>query len=157
MIGLVIQARNGSRRYPRKSIQTLSNRMVLEWVLRRAGKAQVDVKILATSLLEEDEIIERIALCMGWQVIRGHPHDVLSRYATAASKFGLSVVVRVTADCPLIDPNIINLACKKYLETGADYLCFEDIINGFNVEVIKAEWILKADQKAKLPSEREHV
>ncbi|MEJ5338863.1 MAG: aminotransferase class III-fold pyridoxal phosphate-dependent enzyme [Aquificaceae bacterium] len=156
-VGLVIQARNGSSRYPRKSIQLLYERLVLDWVLSRAGRAKVDVRVLVTSWLEQDDIIERIGVCKGWEVIRGHPIDVLSRYAQATANFELDTVIRVTADCPLIDHNLIDMAVELYKDEDLDYFAYNAIVNGFDVEVIKGEWILRADQKAKLPSEREHV
>ncbi len=156
-VGLVIQARNGSSRFPRKSINLIDGRLVLEWVLRRAGSSKVDERVLVTSWLEEDEIIERIGKCLGWEVLRGHPTDVLSRYANAVDKYQLDAVVRVTADCPMIDYRLIDKAVEIYNVEGVDYFSYEGILNGFDVEVIKGEWILKAYQRAKLPSEREHV
>lgn len=154
---LVIQARNGSTRFPRKVSSKLLDRPAIEWVLCRAKKSGSDEFILATSTLPEDDILEKIAKSQGYRVVRGDSRDVLSRYSIVAKNIKDDLIVRVTGDCPLIDPNLINTAVTKAIEEDSDYLVLSGIIDSFDVEVIKANWILIADQKAKLPSEREHV
>ncbi|MCS7308185.1 MAG: aminotransferase, partial [Aquificaceae bacterium] len=155
--GVVLQARVGSSRFPGKVLSTLYDKSCLEWVLQKAGKMEVEEKILTTSVLEEDTPVARMGVQEGWQVIRGSHQDVLSRYAQAVREYALDWLVRITADCPLLDPQLAQTALKRAMEEDADYLALSGVIDGFDVEVIKAEWILKADQKAKLPSEREHV
>jgi glutamate-1-semialdehyde 2,1-aminomutase/spore coat polysaccharide biosynthesis protein SpsF len=156
-VGIVVQARNGSTRFPKKMTSKLLEKTVLEWVLLRAGRAMVDEKILATSILPEDDIIEQTAKSLDWKVLRGSPTDVLSRYAEVVKKFHLDRVVRITGDCPLIDHRLIELSLEKMTKEDADYITLVGIIDGFDVEVIKGDWILIADKLAKLPSEREHV
>ncbi|RMH09424.1 MAG: aminotransferase class III-fold pyridoxal phosphate-dependent enzyme, partial [Aquificota bacterium] len=156
-VGLVLQARNGSTRFPKKMSADLMGRKVLEWVLLRAGRAKVDEFILATSSLEEDKELAQTAESYGWRVIRGDAFDVLSRYAKAVEEFSLDYVVRITGDCPLVDHRLIEFALSEALKKGADYTVFTGIINGFDVEVIKGGWLLKANRLARLPSEREHV
>lgn len=156
-IGLVLQARNGSTRFPRKMLAELAGKKAIEWVFERLADLKVDQKVLVTSELEEDTPLAEIAFLHGWEVIRGSPTDVLSRYAKAVDTFSLDIVIRITGDCPLIDPYLIQKALEKAIEKDTDYLVLSGIIDGFDVEVIKGEWVLKAHKKAKLPSEREHV
>lgn len=154
---LVVQARNGSSRFPKKMIHKIVDRTVLEWVLQRAGKSNIEEKIVATSYLSEDDSIEEIAKAYNWKVFRGDPSDVLSRYAKIVEDFKLNTVIRITGDCPLIDFKIIEHALDKYIRENADYLVVTSIIDGFDVEVISGQALLIARDNAKLPSEREHV
>lgn len=155
--GLVVQARNGSSRFPNKMIAPLLGKRMVEWLFIRLSSVKVDRKVLATSHLEEDKVLADLARAYGWEVIAGHPTDVLSRYCQAVEKFSLDLVVRVTGDCPLIDPRLVEEALKRAVDEDADYLVLTGIIDGFDVEVIKGEWIKRACKNAKLPSEREHV
>jgi len=155
--GIVLQARNGSTRFPYKMVADINGRKSIEWLLKRLEKVKVNERIVATSWKEEDRDILKIAEYHNWKTLAGDPEDVLSRYAKAVEDFSLDVVVRITGDCPLIDPELVQKALSKALEEDVDYLVLTGIIDGFDVEVIKGEWILRAHQKAKLPSEREHV
>ncbi|QID32931.1 aminotransferase class III-fold pyridoxal phosphate-dependent enzyme [Pampinifervens florentissimum] len=155
--GIVLQARNGSTRFPYKMVADINGRKSIEWLLKRLEKVKVNERIVATSWKEEDRDILKIAEYNNWKTLAGDPEDVLSRYAKAVEDFSLDLVVRITGDCPLIDPELVQKALSKALEENVDYLVLTGIIDGFDVEVIKGEWILKAHQRAKLPSEREHV
>ncbi len=155
--GIVLQARNGSTRFPYKMVADINGRKSIEWLLKRLEKVKVNERIVATSWKEEDRDILKIAEYHNWKTLAGDPEDVLSRYTKAVEDFSLDVVVRITGDCPLIDPELVQKALSKALEENVDYLVLTGIIDGFDVEVIKGEWILRAYQRAKLPSEREHV
>ena len=155
--GIVLQARNGSTRFPYKMVADINGRKSIEWLLKRLEKVKVNERIVATSWKEEDRDILKIAEYHNWKTLAGDPEDVLSRYAKAVEDFSLDLVVRITGDCPLIDSELVQKALSKALEENVDYLVLTGIIDGFDVEVIKGEWILRAHQKAKLPSEREHV
>ncbi|MCS7084160.1 MAG: aminotransferase class III-fold pyridoxal phosphate-dependent enzyme, partial [Aquificaceae bacterium] len=157
MIGICLQARMGSTRFRGKMLAKINGKPLINWVISRASFAKSDVKALLTSNLEEDDILCEIVISLGWQVVRGDSEDVLERYAKAVELFGLSHVVRITGDCPLIDPELINIAINHCLESKADYFSFSGIIDGFEVEVINSDWILKAYKNAVLPSQREHV
>ncbi|MEN3034035.1 MAG: aminotransferase class III-fold pyridoxal phosphate-dependent enzyme [Aquificaceae bacterium] len=157
MIGICLQARMGSTRFRGKMLSKLGERPVIKWVLARASLAKADIKALLTSNLEEDDVLCEIASSMDWQVIRGSQEDVLERYAKAVDLFGLHYVVRITGDCPLIDPKVIDVAIEQSLKLKPDYLRVDKIVDGFDVEVINSEWILKAHKEAILPSQREHV
>lgn len=157
VIGIVLQARNGSTRFPKKMVSPILGKNLIEWLFIRLDSIRIDKKILATTNLEEDDILAQLAKAYSWEVLRGHPTDVLSRYAHAVELFSLDWVIRITGDCPLVDPRLVERAVEKAMEVGADYLTLTGIIDGFDVEVIKGSWIRLAHIKAKLPSEREHV
>jgi spore coat polysaccharide biosynthesis protein SpsF (cytidylyltransferase family)/aryl-alcohol dehydrogenase-like predicted oxidoreductase len=154
---IVLQARNSSSRYPYKMLHDFMGKTSLEWVMSRCEKADVDLRILATSIDPSDDILAEIARKNGWSVVRGSVHDVLSRYAKAVCDYELDVVVRITGDCILTDYRLINTALITFYEKKADYVGLTGIIDGFDVEVIKSQILLEADIKAILPSEREHV
>ncbi|MDC4226423.1 MAG: glycosyltransferase family protein [Candidatus Manganitrophus sp.] len=154
---VVVQARNGSSRYPRKMLHPLLGRPAIEWVLERCEKIAIDQRILATSEAKEDDPLAEIAQRRGWQVVRGSVEDVLSRFAKAVRAYRLDAVVRITGDCLLTDPRIVQHALTQFDALKPDYLILTKIIDGFDVEVMSGKAILKADSEAKLPSEREHV
>lgn len=155
--GIVVQARNSSTRYPKKMTSTLAGRRAIEWVLDRCSVADTDVKILATSTDPSDDMLAEVAKKMSWMVVRGDLQNVLNRYVKAVEEFGLDVVVRITGDCILIDPRLIDMALKRFIEEGADYLVVTGIIDGFDVQVISSGAIIEAARHARLPSEKEHV
>lgn len=154
---IVMQARNSSARYPQKMLHNFLGKTALEWVLDRCVKANVNDTVLATSVEHDDDILETIAVNKGWRVVRGSLNDVLSRYAKAVRDNHLDIVVRITGDCILSDYRLINTALDKFTADRLDYVGLSNIIDGFDVEVIKGKAILEADKNARLPSEREHV
>lgn len=155
--GLVLQARNSSTRYPKKMLHKFMGKPAIEWVVERCQKANVDYRILATSIDKDDDILAEIAESRDWKVVRGSVEDVLSRYAKAVREFNLNTVVRITGDCLLSDYRIINYALEKFYEYEVDCLGVSNIIDGFDVSIFSGEAILEADRKAFLPSEREHI
>lgn len=155
--GIVVQARNSSTRYPQKMLHNFMDKPAIEWVIDRCQKADVDCRILATSVNEDDDKLSEIAQRKGWHTVRGSLKDVLNRYAKAVIEHKLDIVARITGDCILTDYRLINFALRKFGEYGVGYLCLANIIDGFDVEVIRAEAIIDADEHAVLPSEREHV
>ncbi len=156
-IGLVLQARNSSTRYPKKMLHDFFGKPAIEWVIDRCQKANTDYKILATSVDKDDDVLADIAQNKGWYVVRGGVEDVLGRFAKAVGDFGLDVAARITGDCILTDYRLVDYALTRFHEFKADYLVLTNIIDGFDVEVISGNAILAADKRAKLPSEREHI
>lgn len=115
-IGVIIQARMGSTRLPGKIMKKLQNKTVLEHVIERVRQSKlIDEVIIATTTKEKDDVIEKESLRCGVKMFRGSEDDVLSRYYYAAKENDLDVVVRITSDCPLIDPIIINKMISIYL------------------------------------------
>jgi spore coat polysaccharide biosynthesis protein SpsF len=150
----------GSTRLPGKVLRDIGGKSMLEHVLERARAAcELDKIVVATTENEEDDEIERVAEGMGITVFRGSEHDVLDRYYQAAKAHGANPVVRLTADCPLLDPDEVDRVVRSfaaspdldYLGTGKTYP------EGYGTEVFTYEALQRAWEEASLSSEREHV
>lgn len=164
MILAIIQARMGSSRLPGKVLLDLAGRPVLWHGYTRASQAgRLDRVMVATTDAPGDEPIRAFCRQQGIICFGGSENDVLDRYVQAALSAGAKDgdgIARITADCPLIDPAVIDAVIKEYLESGADYASnvqpptFPD---GLDVEVFSFSALQKAWREARLPSEREHV
>ena len=120
-IGAIIQARMGSTRLPEKVMKNLQGKTVLEHVIERVTQSKlIDEIIIATTTHERDAVIESEALRCGVKAFRGSEDDVLSRYYYAAKENNLDVVVRITSDCPLIDPIVLDEIINFYLKNNYD-------------------------------------
>ena len=162
MIGCIIQARMGSSRLPGKTLMKLNqNRAVLDFVVNQLSfSTLIDKIIIATTNLEQDDIIEQTAKNLGIQCFRGNSDDVLDRYYNCAKEFEIDNIVRITSDCPLIDPEIVDEVIRKYKSENYDYFTNTLIRTypiGTDVEIFSFEILEKTWQNATLPSEREHV
>ena len=160
-IGAIVQARMGSTRLPGKTLAPLEGRPLLWHVLTRTKAIPgVDEVVLATTERSEDQALEAVARETGCSCFFGSEDDVLDRFFFAAKARGLSAVVRVTADCPLIDPAVSGLCVKRFIQGGADYVSntqpptFPD---GLDTEVFGFEALEAAWKEARQISEREHV
>lgn len=157
----VIQARMGSTRFPGKVLADLRGRPMLAHVIDRVSRARsVDRVVVATTTEPSDDPVAALAAGAGAMVTRGPVDDVLTRFVMAAAQSGAGVVVRITADCPLIDPGVIDAVVRVRDEHGADYAgnvepaTFPD---GYDVEVMTIDCLHRLDREARLPHEREHV
>ena len=162
MIGCIIQARMGSSRLPGKTLIKLNQyRTTLDFVVNQLSfSALLDKIVIATTNLEQDNIIETNAKTLGIDCFRGSSDDVLDRYYHCAKKFQINTIVRITSDCPLIDPQIVDQAIRKYQSEDYDYVTntlSRSYPIGTDVEIFSFEILEKTWQKAILPSEREHV
>ncbi len=162
--GVIIQARTGSTRLPSKILKDLpygSGTTVLEQVIRRVQKSkQTDIIVIATTKKNEDDIIVDIARQCGVKWFRGSSADVLSRYYHAAAAFQIDTVVRITSDCPCIDPWIIDKCISSFTERNVDYLSntlSRSFPHGLDVEVFSFRALTKAFNEATSPQQREHV
>lgn len=161
MILAIIQARMGATRLPGKVLLDLNGKTVLERVIERVLSASlIDEVMVATTGEEQDRPI--IALCHknGVACYGGSESDVLDRFYQAAVRRGPDHVVRITADCPLIDPAIIDEVIKRHLAANADYTSNtleETFPDGEDVEVFSFSALQEAWRDASLVSEREHV
>lgn len=157
----VVQARMTSTRLPGKVLMPIAGRPMLSWQLERMrGAARVDRIVIATTTNATDDPI--VAWCeeQGCDVTRGSETDVLSRYAQAAAMYGAGTVVRLTSDCPLIDPALIDEAVDRFGAAGCDYLSnmlLPSFPYGLAVEVMAAQALAAAQAEARDPQEREHV
>lgn len=139
----VIQARMTSQRLPGKVLRLLGGRPVLSWVVRAAQESGVfeDV-VVATSTDPTDDVVAEAAATMEVQVVRGSLDDVLDRFALVLDAFNPDAVVRLTADCPLLDPAVIRLATNAFDPTELDYLSttvIRTLPRGLDVEVCSSE------------------
>ena len=157
----VIQARIGSTRLPKKVLKKIVGKPMLWHVVNRVKKAKLaDEVVLATTFKEEDKPLLELARKSGVKSFAGSEEDVLDRYFQATTKFGADVIVRVTADCPLIDPEVVDKVIKRFSDGGFDYV--SNIVkptypDGLDVEVFSYNALKAAWGGAKRSSEREHV
>ncbi len=158
---LITQARTGSTRLPGKVLMEVNNTPLLKIHLDRLSKSKnVDKIIVATTMNEEDDVIEKIGKEWGYEVYRGSENDVLDRFYQAVKNLKPNWVVRVTSDCPLIDPLLLDKVIQITKSENKDYgsnvidVTFPD---GQDVEVFKFSALEKAWTEANKLSEREHV
>jgi len=162
MIGCIIQARMGSTRLPGKVLKNLdSDKTVLDYVIQQLRYSKlIDKLVIATTDLEEDEVITKHARVIGIEYFRGSSLNVLDRFYNCAKKFSFSTIVRITADCPLIDPQIVDLVIEKFKEQSFDYgtNCFPRTFPyGTEVEVFSFNALERTWKNATMPNEKEHV
>jgi len=160
----VIQARTGSTRYPEKVLRELpfgSGVTVCQQVIRRLKAAsRIDEVVVATTTEPPDDRIEDLAGREGVKCFRGSVRDVLSRYYLAAKENSADVVVRITADCPVIDPQIVDRVVGEHLESGSDFtsnILRRTFPHGLDTEVLSFGALETAHLRATEPFEREHV
>tara|TARA_B100000809_G_C14970540_1_gene470743 strand:+ start:39 stop:863 length:825 start_codon:yes stop_codon:yes gene_type:complete len=158
----VIQVRMGSTRFPGKIMMKLDEKFtVLDYVIRQLSHSKsLENIIIATTHLEQDNVIVEYAKNNELDYFRGEPLDVLDRYYKCAKKFSLDTIVRMTSDAPFLDPTIVDKVFSKFQETGCDFVS-NNIIRtypiGIDTEVFSMKTLEKTWNEAKLPSEREHV
>ena len=162
MICCIIQARIGSTRLPEKVIQKIdSKNTVIDYVINQVKYSKkIEKIIIATTNLIEDDIICQYANLQQIECFRGSSEDVLDRFYQCAKKFSIDTIVRITADNPLIDPKIIDIAVEEYKNGKYDLVTNtlkRTFPFGTEVEVFSFRILEKAWQNAKKPSEREHV
>jgi spore coat polysaccharide biosynthesis protein SpsF len=158
----IVQARMGSTRLPGKVLEPLLGEPILTRVMRRAGRARrLDACVVATSVVAEDDPIADLAAREGWSCERGSLDDLLDRYVMAARAHGADVVVRITADCPLIDPQVIDDTIAAFEGGGCDYAATglepRTFPRGLDVEVMSLTALEQAWQDDSDPAWREHV
>jgi spore coat polysaccharide biosynthesis protein SpsF len=160
-INAVIQARVGSTRLPGKVLEDLGGRSVLDWVVRAARSAsQVDKVIVATSTLAADDAVADLAASLGVLVVRGSEQDVLSRFVAALDAHPADAVVRLTADCPLLDPTLIDAVAGAWAAAPThDYVStvlVRCLPRGLDVELVTARALRAVDRMA-VGHDRVHV
>lgn len=158
---VIVQARMRSTRLPGKVLMDLAGKSVLRHVLERCQAVEgINVVCCAVPPGEADNAVAEEAARCGALVVRGPEHDVLDRYLQAAVECAADVIVRVTSDCPLLDPHLVAMVLALVKEEGADYACNNSPPSwphGLDCEAFTFHWLKRAAQEARLPSEREHV
>ena len=161
----IVQARMGSTRLPGKVLAVIGGKPMLAWVIDRARLAQsLDEVVVATSTEEEDQPIVDLCRDRVYTCCRGSIADVLNRYHTCAELADAEVVVRLTADCPLIDPGLIDQTVKAFLTSDPPVAFATNRLPwdrsypiGLDVEVCSKEALDTAWREAELSHQREHV
>lgn len=158
----IIQARTGSTRLPGKVLLPLLGAPILTRVVERTLRARsLDEVVVATTRLAADDPIEAVGRASGWAVERGAESDLLDRYVAAARAHHADVVVRITSDCPLIDPLLIDEVVAARRSSGADYasnsLEPRTYPRGLDVEVVSREALERAWVEDRDPAWREHA
>lgn len=158
----VIQARTGSTRLPGKVLLPLLGEPVLTHVVRRVARARrLDAVVIATTVEPADDAIEDLARASGWSLVRGSESDLVARYLLAARRHGAEIVVRVTSDCPLIDPDVVDGVVAALADTGADYasntLPPRTYPRGLDAEAFTIAALERVDREDLDPASREHA
>lgn len=160
-IAVIVQARMGSSRFPGKVLADLAGRPLIAHAMARAmATPGVDELVVATTTAAADDVLAALCGRMGVPVFRGSEPDVLDRVYQATRRHACDAVMRVTADCPLLDPLVSGLVVARFREGDVDYASnvhprtFPD---GLDTEVFAVAALERAWREARLPAEREHV
>ena len=155
----IVQARMGSTRLPGKILKPLAGKPALWHLVNRLNRARrVKEIIIATTTNPEDDVVVTFCEEHGIKYFRGSENDVLDRYYQAAKLFGADPVIRITADCPVIDPVIVDEVIEGFFADNYDvYGLGGEFPDGLDCTIF-AYWVLEDTwEKAQLSSEREHV
>tara|TARA_B100001094_G_C18187238_1_gene804618 strand:- start:900 stop:1673 length:774 start_codon:yes stop_codon:yes gene_type:complete len=157
----IIQARESSKRLPQKVLKPICGKPMLALQIERIKRCHtLDDIIVATSDDPSDQPIADLCEAIGVLCYRGQLDHVLDRMYKASKTYPTEHVIRLTGDCPLIDPIVIDHVVAQHLAQGSDYTCNTrppTYPDGLDVEVIHADTLVYAWQHAKLLSEKEHV
>ena len=164
MIIAIIQARMGSTRLPGKVLMEVNDRPLLAHQLDRISKSKkLDRVVVATSILEKDDEIEAFCKDYGIDCYRGSENDVMSRYYECSKQYNPDTIVRMTADCPLIDPEIIDAVVQKFDDDDVDY-CANTVPpetskfpDGSDIEIFSIKALEMANTEVQDEHRREHV
>lgn len=160
---IIVQARMGSSRLPGKVLLPIAGRPMLSYQLERLREAVRPARlVVATSTEPADEAIAALCATEGVDCVRGPEQDVLRRFALAARMARADAVARITADCPLVDPELIDEAVAAIEDPAQPPDFVSNMLEprwplGMAVEVTSAAALFEADREAADPEEREHV
>lgn len=157
----MIQARMSSSRFPGKVLEELAGRPAIAFMVERVRRAKtIDKVVVLTSTDTTDDAIAEAARKHQFEIFRGDLHDVLLRYEQAADHYGASTIVRLTGDCPLIDPCLVDMVVRAREEASADYSSNTEpptFADGMDVECFTRAALHRAGAEALTGPEREHV
>jgi len=160
----IVQARMGSTRLPGKVMKDILGKPVLIRDVNRIQRAKrIDEVVIATTIRPEDDTIASLCEEEGWRCFRGSENDLLDRYYRAAQAFDADVIVRITSDCPMIDPGVVDkvigmfLDLKEKVDYASNILPPRTFPRGLDIEVMTFEALERAWREDKDPALREHV
>lgn len=160
-VAAIVQARMGSVRLPDKVMKPIGGIPMIEVLLSRLAKAkEIDAVIVATSVDPRNKPLIDHVHSLGFACEKGSENDVLDRIVKSALKHGVDIVVRITGDCPLVDPELVDECVRHFKETSVDY--FSNISpptfpDGLDIEVVKLAALQKAQTESDNPYDLEHV
>jgi len=160
---IIVQARMGSTRLPGKVLREVLGKPLLEYQLERLARVRSsDMVVVATTDKEQDKPIVDLCRRLGVLFFRGPEEDVLARYYLAAREFGAEIVARITADCPIIDPAVVDQVFRFYLDHAGEYDYVSNARRrtyprGMDTEVFSFHALEEAYREARREAEREHV
>ena len=157
----IAQARMGSTRLPGKVMKSIGGVPMIELLLSRLARSrEIDQIVIATSVGEVNQpLIEHVEK-LGYRCVRGSENDVLGRYLDAARQTHADIVVRITGDCPLIDPTIVDAAIAEFKQQNVDYLSNTappTYPDGLDTEVFTVVALERAGRESTEKADHEHV
>ena len=157
----IVQARMGSTRLPNKVMREVDGIPLIELLLARLSHSiEIDQIVLATSIDSRNIPLVDHVTSLGYQSFQGSENDVLERFYFAAQQFSGDIIIRITGDCPLIDPQLVDDAIRKFKTNNADYLCNTNpptFPDGLDIEVFTFAALQRAYNESNTSSDREHV
>jgi len=157
----IVQARMGSTRLPNKVMKLIDGAPMIEILLSRLSMSQeIDQIIVATSVDKRNiPLVEHVEK-LGYACEQGSENDVLERYIKAAAKHGADVIIRITGDCPLVDPHLVDQVINQFKATNVDYFSNTNpptYPDGLDIEVFTFKALEQASQETTDAFDREHV
>ena len=157
----IVQARVGSTRLPNKVIKSIVGKPMIELLLTRLSRAQeINEIVVATSEDPRNQPLVELVRKLGYRCVLGSENDVLDRFVQAGREAGAEIAVRLTGDCPLLDPQLVDACIRRFRDSGVDYLSnaappsFPD---GLDTEVFRFAALEQAARETQKPFDREHV
>jgi glutamate-1-semialdehyde 2,1-aminomutase len=157
----IVQARMGSTRLPNKVMKPIGGVPMIELLLARLAQSkEIDQIVLATSLDDRNTPLVEHVQSLGYTCVRGSETDVMSRYLMAARQVHADIVIRITGDCPLIDPQLVDQAVVQFKSKNVDYLSNVSPAtypDGLDTEVFTLQALERAGHESQDPFDHEHV
>ena len=158
---IIIQARVGSKRFPEKILKKINNKTILETVIARLKKTTLKHNIIvATSKLKRDNVISKLCNKNKVKCFKGSELDLVKRYYECVNKYKISNIIRITSDCPLVDPKLIN---KFYKKNDYDYVSnttppkISTYPDGSDIEIFSSRILFLTNKKCQNKLDREHL
>jgi glutamate-1-semialdehyde 2,1-aminomutase len=157
----IVQARMGSTRLPNKVMREVAGISLIELLLTRLSQSKsIDQIVVATSTDSKNTPLVNHVASLGYQSFQGSENDVLERFYLAAQQFAGDIIIRITGDCPLIDPQLVEDAIQQFEKSGVDYLSNSNpptFPDGLDIEIFTFSSLQRAHNETNVLRDREHV